>query len=74
MERAKEGRGASRGVQTLTLAGVTYSTTARWCSVGRRYCPSVNTSTPAARMSRMASTTSSSVSPSPSIRDVLVYT
>ena len=35
------------------FAGVTYSSTAKWCSVGRRYCPNVSTSTPAARRSRI---------------------
>ena len=48
---------------------VTQRSTGKWFFVGRMYCPSVTTSTPAARMSANARASSSSVSPSPSIRE-----
>eukprot|EP00958_Prasinococcus_capsulatus_P025056 scaffold4085_cov264-Prasinococcus_capsulatus_cf.AAC.3 len=53
-------------------SGETNSATGRWPLVGCMYCPSVTTSTPPSRSCCSAACTSSAVSPSPSMMDVLV--
>ncbi|MCY1434014.1 hypothetical protein D9M71_500580 [compost metagenome] len=58
----------------LNSSGLTQRFTGRWLRVGCRYWPRVRMSTPMARRSSMVSMISSSVSPRPSIRLVLVST
>ena len=55
------------------FSGVTNSSTFRWRFVGCRYWPIVKMSTPIARASSIACSTSASVSPKPSISEVFVY-
>ena len=58
--------------QNANFSGVTYAFTSRWFEVGRRYCPRVKMSTPAALQSRIAVSISKSVSPRPSMMEVFV--
>ena len=57
-----------------TARGSMYAATGRLRRVGCRYCPMVATSVPAARRSRSSARTSSSVSPSPTMKPDFVST
>lgn len=59
---------------SANASGVTYSLIGMCLLLGRRYCPNVTTSHPIDRKSRRVASTSAGVSPTPSIKDVLVRT
>lgn len=59
---------------SANASGVTYSRIGMCLLLGRRYCPNVTTSHPIDRKSRRVASTSAGVSPTPSIKEVLVRT